>query len=814
MDRSVASVYLWFDVGAQDERAGSEGTAHFVEHMIFKGTRNLGVGEVAQKIEGMGGDLNAYTSHDATVLHATVESSSWEEAFEVLCEMAWHSNFDPEEVGRERQVILEEIASYDDDPGAVVQEAASAALFGSHPYGRPVLGTRESVSGISAEQLLKFWRTHYVPSRTLLAFAGPIDTARVASLIDQWVPRDRKGTVPPQRTPVEPYEPCETFPDRSFDTTMVHLAWRTPGIESHDLAALDVLTAALGQGHGAKATLELQLRREMVLDVWCEHQPLRQGGVWMLGMTPLPGQASQAVEHALALVEQVRKQGLSGREVQRARDALLADMLFEEETTDGVAHDLVWFTAHHGSPDARQHWRDTLASVTAEHVQEVAQRWLGAGRHVVAATGPDSGALRSMPRAAPQAKPARPSFPGPTHTDLGRGLHLASWRDDSPVVAIRVAALGGGMRERLPTAGRGVAWSHMITSGAGGMNEEALAREVDALGGVLSPFVSKTQVGIGLSLPACHTEDGLALLRQLLLEPHFDEDTWARVQNELLESLRTVKDRPAQLARESAWASLWPHHPWRLPLGGTERSLNKLRPATLRRYHRESLCTPGLLVSIAGGVDPEWVAQQVESWAPHLPHSEPFSPPPAPSPPRLITRRVEAGHHQALVAWTARAPVMGDEAYHPLRLALSILGGQSGRLFQALREELGLAYSVWAQTQASPFGGVTTTGLATSPARKNEARAALTEVLEAFALDGPKPEEVARCRQMMLGHTAMSLQSCTGRVAALSNATLYQQSFELDTYRDLLLQIQPGAIRDAFAACWVAGGTWVEVSPS
>ena len=814
MDRSVASIYLWFDVGAQDERPGSEGTAHFVEHMIFKGTRSLGVGEVAQKIEGMGGDLNAYTSHDATVLHATVEASAWEDAFEVLCEMAWHSNFDPEEVSRERQVILEEIASYDDDPGAVVQEAASAALFGHHPYGRPVLGTRDSVNGISAEQLLEFWRTHYVPSRTILAFAGPVDTARVASLIDQWVPRDRACVASPPRIPVEPCVPCETFPDRSFDTTMVHLAWRTPGIESLDMAALDVLTAALGQGHGAKATLELQLRREMVLDVWCEHQPLRQGGVWMLGMLPLPGQASPAVEHALALVDQVRKRGLSGREVQRARDALLADMLFAEETTDGVAHDLVWFTAHHGSPDARQRWRDTLASVTAEHVQQVAQRWLRADQHVVAGTGPDTDAIRSMPRNVPQPTPVRSGLMEPTYMDLGRGVRLASWRDESPVVAIRVAALGGGMRERLPTAGRGVAWSHMVTSGAGEMNEEALAREVDALGGVLSPFVSKTQLGIELSVPACHAEDGLALLRKLVLEPHFDEGCWARVKNELLESLRTVKDRPAQLASESAWAALWPNHPWRLPPGGTERSLNKLRPATLRRYHQESLATPGLLISIAGGVDPEWVAQKVEAWTKDLPHSEPFSPPLASSAPRLITRRVEAGHHQALVAWTARAPLMEDKTYHPLRLALSILGGQSGRLFQALREELGLAYSVWSQTQASPFGGVTTTGLATSPARKAEARAALIDVLDTFARNGPAPEEVDRCRQMMLGHTAMSLQSCSGRVAALSNATLYQRPLELDTYRDLLLEIQPGAIRDAFAACWASGGTWVEVSPS
>lgn len=814
MERPVTSIYLWFDVGAQDEPAGLEGAAHFVEHMIFKGTRSHGVGEVARSIEGMGGDLNAYTSHDATVLHATVASSSWEEAFKVLCEMAWHSTFDPEEVEREREVILEEIAGYDDDPGAVVQEAASEALFGEHAYGRPVLGSRASVTALTPTQLKSFWQNHYLPERTLVAFTGPIDPDRVASLVDTWTPRDREGAGRASRRPPEPRPPNVVTPERGFDTTVVQIAWRTPGIPDEDLAALDVLTAALGQGHGARASLELQLKRELVLDVWCEHQPLSQGGCWVLGMMPLPGKARPALEHALALVEEVRVRGLTGREVQRARDSLLADMLFAEETTDGVAHDLVWFTANHGTPDARARWRSALAAVTPERVQQVARRWLKADQKVVAGTGPQAEALRAV-----KSPPARSPLPRseslePEVFELGEGVRLAAWPDDRPVAAIRVTSLGGQLLDRAHTAGRGVAWAQTVTSGAGTMDEGALAREVDALGGVLSPFVAKAQLGLSLSLPSAHVGDGLDLLKTLIVEPHFNPDSWSRVRNELLESLRTVKDRPAQLAREHAWSALWPDHPWRLPPGGTERSLCKLKPITLRRTHHASLCKPGLLVSIAGGFDRERVAEGVAAWLPSLPEGKPFVAPSEPTAPRTGTQRLDAGHHQALLTWSVRAPALSEETYHPLQIALSILGGQSGRLFHSLREDLGLAYSVWAHAVSSPFGGVATAGLATAIDKREQARDALEDALDTFARSGPTHDEVDRCRRMMLGHTAMRLQGCGGRAAALSNATLYGVPLSLQVYTQLLDQIGPDDVRSAFADSWSQGGIWVEVAPS
>ncbi|MFN7146700.1 MAG: M16 family metallopeptidase, partial [Myxococcota bacterium] len=170
----AAAVYVWINVGSGDEPAGMEGAAHFVEHMVFKGTKSYGVGEVAAAIEALGGDLNAWTSFDETVFHATVPAAAAVPAMGVLAEMLRTARFDPVELARERTVILEEIRGSDDDPDTVLSEATYAAAWPDHPYGRPVIGTTKAVRGMTREALHGFYERHYQPSNACLAVAGPV----------------------------------------------------------------------------------------------------------------------------------------------------------------------------------------------------------------------------------------------------------------------------------------------------------------------------------------------------------------------------------------------------------------------------------------------------------------------------------------------------------------------------------------------------------------------------------------------------------------------------------------------------------------
>lgn len=179
----VAAVYLWMNVGSVDEPPGMEGAAHFIEHLVFKGTDALGVGECAARIEAMGGDLNAWTGFDETVLHATVRGVHAADAVDVLAEMMRHATFDAAELERERDVVIEEIRGGDDDVGLVVGEAMYAEAWPNDPYGRSIIGTAASVRALPRDALLAFYRERYVPANACIAVAGRFDVGEVGARI-------------------------------------------------------------------------------------------------------------------------------------------------------------------------------------------------------------------------------------------------------------------------------------------------------------------------------------------------------------------------------------------------------------------------------------------------------------------------------------------------------------------------------------------------------------------------------------------------------------------------------------------------------
>ena len=235
----VTAVYLWVDAGTLDEDEHTRGGAHLLEHMLFKGTSKRDVGQAAAEIEALGGDLNAWTSHDHTVLHATVDGDAWPQAMDVLADMALDSAIDAEELDRERQVVLEEIRSYADDPDTLVHEALSRGLFGAHGLGLPVLGTVKSVSAITAAQLWHFWKRTWRADRSQLVVCGPVEVGEVErqarALFGHWTGSNVSRSLPSARPPTR--SATKAVAGR-HDTQLLELGWRVPPIGHPDLAVV------------------------------------------------------------------------------------------------------------------------------------------------------------------------------------------------------------------------------------------------------------------------------------------------------------------------------------------------------------------------------------------------------------------------------------------------------------------------------------------------------------------------------------------------------------------------------------------------
>jgi zinc protease len=788
----VTSVHLWFEAGASDEDPRQAGVAHLVEHMLFKGTARRGIGQAAAEVESLGGDLNAWTSWDETVIHATLEAGAASEAIDVVLDMASSSLLDGTELAREKLVVLEEIRGYEDDPDTVAGDRLFALVFGEHPYGRPVIGWPKTVEALDRGAVEGFWRSHYHPSRAILAVAGPVDAdaiaAEVTARIASWPAGRARAELRPAGQP--PGGGLERL-DRDFGSAVVQIGWPAPPIGHPDLPALDVLVSALGQGAASRLAVALDLEAGVASNPYADVSAWRAGGAIQAGF--LCGDTEEAIRLAVGELAGAARGGLSGTAITRARDGILSDLLFATETADGVAADLAWALARTGDPHERERYRRAVAAVTAADVRRVAKTWLDpeAMRVVVIDREADDTKLRAAAAPASPRSVRRLGSPGDPEIHEVHGTKVAFLPDDGEIAGFRVLGLGGQLVEDAKLAGLSEAWARLVLRGAGDLDATSFGERLDVLGAGVEAFTSRSLIGFQGTVPAANVIELCDRLGDVLVDPRLDPADWDNVREEMLDDIAAQVDRPGQVASETLSRSLWPDHPWRLPPLGTAASLNRIGVRALSRFHRAMTTRANLAFAFVGGLDPDAVLAALEPVLAALPEGRPVEPPVANAPPVGSVAPRHAGREQATVVWGVRGLSYDDPDRTALSVAGNVLDSQSGRLFLSLREERGLAYGVWAHSELGAGGGTFSAGLSTDPARVREAADALRRELLTLTREGPTDGEVGRVRRMVAGLAAMRHQRVAGRASDLAWAVRTGQEYGLPALRARLAAVRP-----------------------
>lgn len=767
----MCSIYLWVDAGSADEGPGQSGAAHFVEHMLFKGTAQRPLEGLAGFVEGLGGDINAYTTYERTVLHATVPSEFWEQTLEILVDMALNPVFDPEEIEREREVILEEIRGGDDDPSSTLADQVAARVFTEHPYGRPVIGSSKSVRDMSRAALMEFHGRAYSAGNLLISVSGPVQSPQVQAAVDALVPA--QALVPRRVRPVEPAQARarSVVVEGRFDEPLIEVGFR--GVHALHAAApaLDLLMVCLAGSPASVLGERLQLAG-LATDTWGICETERDPGLLLLGCAPLQGKSLACAEQIGALLaELVAGEGLTAAGLQRAKAQILSERRFLSETVDGRAHDQVWYAAMTGNVDQALAYHARIAASTLEELRAAAAMLhpSGATLGVLSPEKADAKALRAALRA-PIHKP-RPKGPALHCHTLSNGLRVVIEPRDVGVVALRVAALGGQLAEGPSSAGVSDLWSRAV--GAPGLSPLQLAERLDLSGGALGGFAGRQSMGLRCELPPEQLDMGLELIAAMLIDPQFPKDEVARVRAELVHEHSIQQDDPASCAVRVLRRQLLAPHPSGLPFGGSKASLARLGLATLKRLHTSCVNPSRMVVSIAGGVDPERSLARIEQLFGGLKGNKELPKVASPTAQGHQETRLELEREQAhvLMGWK------GLPLYHPqsaaLGLASACLNGQGGRLFMELREKRGWAYQVGAGSEEGLHHGVFNAHIAVAPELVSKARDGLEAVLRTLAEEGPSEEELAKAKRFLLGGRAMSRQRSGARAMEWGHAWLY-----------------------------------------
>lgn len=807
----VAAVQAWVGVGSADEGPRQAGMAHLVEHMLFKGSSGYGLGELVHAIERGGGEVNAWTAFDHTVYHAVLGRDHVDTAVDALGDALTAPRIHPEELAREREVIVEEIRQGADNPSRSVAQSLFATAFVAHPYRRPVIGTEDSVRGIGERDVVEFFRSYYVADNLTLVVAGDVDPDRVRRSVERRF-RTMPSGRPARCLAAEPEQtaPRATCHERELGEAYLAVGFHVPSARHPDLAALDVAAILLGQSESARLPRLLRDRDGLVTSAYANVHALRDPGLLVLSATARAANAPKTiralVDHSIELVDE-----LGSDDLEKARIAVETGFVRQLETAQGRARSIGWHATTTADPQFGHVYLDRVRAVRSHDVAGAVRRYLRPENASVAALVPArrNGSPQVFARRAERtvhsaqrrvAQRTQTAAPVERRVVLKNGMTLLVRRDPSvPVVAMRGVWRGGLRVEPADRAGASTLLARMIARGCGKLDAAAVADRIDRLGGSLAGVAGRNSFGITAEWLARSWKPGLDLVADCVLDPALPHAELQREQKLLLEDQALGTQNPTQVAFRTFSEALYGAHPYARDILGTTSSVGAITRDELLAFYRDRYPVSGLTLAIVGDVEIDEVVAHVRARfeaAPKRAAAPPPSVKPSVAKPAEVYRYLERSQAHLVVGFPGATLDAKDR--FALEVLVAILGGQSGRLFAELRDKRALVYRVSAHSVEGVDPGFVAIYLSCAPDKLDEAVAAVRSELDRLRTDGVTAAELERARAHLVGNQQIAMQ----RRAAVANAMAYHEAYGLgwqtwNGYADAIRAIRPADVAAA-----------------
>jgi len=375
----VATLQLWYRVGSRNEARGATGIAHFLEHLMFRGTPTNPPGAYARIVERNGGQDNAFTSQDVTSYYVDIAADRLDLMLALEADRMHNLTLDPKIVDSEREVVIEERRTRtEDDPGGALGEEVSALAFRAHSYGQPIIGWMVDIRRITPDEIRAFYKTYYAPDNALLVAVGDFKAEAVLEKIKTLFGPIPRGPEPPKVLAVEPEQNSERrlLVQRPAELPIVYLGYPVPNHQSTDAAALDLLSVVLSGGRSSRLYRHLVYERQLALEAGGDYSYFSfDPNLFWFYATPLPGQTPETMEkELLGEMEQLKKEPVGDEELKRAKNQIEAGFVFQEDSVHKRASLLARFELIGGFA-LKEQYLDKIRAVTAADLQRVARRY-------------------------------------------------------------------------------------------------------------------------------------------------------------------------------------------------------------------------------------------------------------------------------------------------------------------------------------------------------------------------------------------------------------------------------------------------------
>ncbi|MGO9119584.1 MAG: M16 family metallopeptidase [Desulfomonilaceae bacterium] len=796
--RKAAAIQFWVMVGSAYETDAERGISHVIEHMAFKGTKRRNVGRIAQEVEEIGGEINAYTSWDETVFHIVVPSSAISQGLDIVTDAVFRPSIDPDELKKEKQVVIEEIFEEKDRPEDVAYEMLFKTAYVNSPYRFPVIGQKEIVEKITRKNIMDFRKKWYIPENMFLLVVGDVDPDAVKKLAQRFT-SDIKPTgffkvLPPQEPPQDKIRTA-LVRDRNAAETRLEIGFHIPSMKGNDVNTLDLVADILGAREDSRLQRVLKHEKGLVNSVSVDSLTPKESGLMSISATLEAKKLETTVKAIIEQLADLAERPPSQEELEQAKIHIESQHVYSAETVQGTAKTMGNYQNTLGDADYQRKYLALNSAVIPEQVSAAVKKYLGPPNVTLTVLLPDNEAkdfrIEELENIVSGFAPAAKAVStGETTTketvfkELSNGIKVVLVPDNSnPVISFRIACLGGKRFEDKDDQGIMNFISRMFDKGAGGMSDVEIARKIDNMGGSLNGFSGNDSFGFYASFFSRHSHDGLELLSKLYTDPTFPQDKVDRERELIMAAIKSEPDEPTQYVVNVLNKTLFPDFPYGFDKLGTPATIAACTVDDLRRTYQRFAVPSNTVITAVGKMDPQKLFEQVEQLFGAIPPKA-LEMPEIPAERPLDKVRQELVHiprTKAHLAVGYRGTTLSDPDRCPLDVLNEVLAGQGGRLFIQLRDREALAYVVTSFVRPGLNPGLLGLYLACETSKADGAYEGLIKQIGLIKEKKIGDAELKKAINNLVGNHLISLQSSSDRAESIGLYTLYGLGYDYDS---------------------------------
>jgi len=824
----VVTTFLWYKVGSRNENVGTTGISHQIEHLMFKGTRRLKTGDIDHLITQAGGENNAFTTNDYTAYYIELPRDKLDIALRIEADRMTGSRMSPEDLAKEKTVVLSELEEGENNPQYVLDEYVQGAAFHAHPYHWPIIGYKSDVQNFTPEKVRSYYRTYYQPNNATLAIVGDFDTPDVLAKVNSLFGNIKRAPDPPQVVTVEPPQRGErrVTVKKEGLTQYLEVEYHVPPFRDQDSYALDVLDAVLTGGKSSRlyqALVETGLATSADSYLPKSHDP----GWYGLYVTIRSGMNPDTVEKVLfSEIEKVQRDTLTDRELAKAVNQTKAQFIYAKDDVSTQASTLGYFETI-ASYKLLDTYVDRLKAVSKADVRRVATQYLTLDNRTVGvfepippkpgqvlppyqpAIGPrhykptrESDILDSPDRSsACPAKRSDPTTPASLASSarterivLPNGLVLIVRENHAnPTVGVFGSLKAGGMYNPKDRMGLASFTAEMLTRGTATKTGPQIAEELDFIGARLTTSAGIESANFQAYCLAENFAEVFARLADVLRYPSFPDSEIEKLRGEFETGIKEENDDPWSVSRKELNFFLFPEgHPYHQTPRGAPESLRAITRQDVLKFYRSYYRPETTILVVVGDVSVEQVRKRCQAlfgdWsvAGRTPNYEIPSVPLTEGSERKVVSMMDKS--EVIVRMGHQGISRSDPDYYACEVMNFILGGFfNSRLMADLRDKQGLTYYVSSHFQATQGAGPFSIVMQVNPKDADRAIAAAQADLEEFIAQGASDKELKEAKDYLIGSLPLTMESNSGIAQMLLQAEFYHLGLDyVDKYPSTL----------------------------